>query len=258
MDGRTILVTNQPIAERRLGRPAGGHHREAARRAEDHLARPPRRPHRDRQPLSFRRAARAAHLGDLEPDDGFAVLWLDLDKFKDVNDTFGHPMGDMLLKSVAHRLRETLRSPDLIGRLGGDEFAILQRNAKRKGDAEGLATRLLRSVSEPHHVAGHTLQIGASIGIVHVPEDGSTHRRPIQERRHCPLQGQGARRRMLCTSSSPERMRNSESATSSRPTQARARPPGAGAALSAHHQREDQRGHELRGVDALVPSAARA
>jgi predicted signal transduction protein with EAL and GGDEF domain len=80
----------------------------------------------------------------------------------------------MLLQSVARRLRESLRAPDLIGRLGGDEFAILQRTSKRNGDAEGLAARLLRAVAEPHHVAESTLRIDASIGIVHAPEDGQT------------------------------------------------------------------------------------
>ncbi len=172
-DGRTILVTNQPLAD-------GGwvdlqEDITEKRRAEQKICWLARHDALTEIANRFDFHERLEHaLTDLQPDAGFALLWLDLDKFKDVNDTFGHPVGDMLLRSVARRLRETIRGPDLVGRLGGDEFAILQRNAKRKGDAEGLAIRLLRSIGEPHHVEGHTLQIDASIGIVHAPEDGFT------------------------------------------------------------------------------------
>jgi diguanylate cyclase (GGDEF)-like protein len=172
-DGRTILVTNQPLAN-------GGWvdlqeditEKQRAERKISWLAR-----HDALTEIAnrfhFREQLENA-LEDLRRNHGFAIHWLDLDKFKDVNDTFGHPVGDMLLKSVARRLRETVRRPDVIGRLGGDEFAILQRHAHRKGDAERLATRILRAVSEPHHVAGHTLQVDASIGVAHAPEHGHT------------------------------------------------------------------------------------
>ena len=108
------------------------------------------------------------------PGNGFSLLWIDLDKFKEVNDTYGHPVGDALLKSVARRLRGAVRGNDLVGRLGGDEFAILQRNARKREDTERLAGRLLRAIGEPHQVAGRTLSINASIGIAHAPENGAT------------------------------------------------------------------------------------
>jgi diguanylate cyclase (GGDEF)-like protein len=108
-------------------------------------------------------------LQEIKANDAFAVLWIDLDKFKEVNDTFGHPVGDELLKSVARRLRDSVRGPDLVGRLGGDEFAVLQSNARRKADVERLATRLLHAIGEPHHVSRYTVQVDASIGIARLP-----------------------------------------------------------------------------------------
>ena len=108
------------------------------------------------------------------PGNGFSLLWIDLDKFKEVNDTYGHPVGDALLKSVARRLRGAVRGNDLAGRLGGDEFAILQRNARKREDTERVAGRLLRAIGEPHQVAGRTLSINASIGIARAPENGAT------------------------------------------------------------------------------------
>jgi diguanylate cyclase (GGDEF)-like protein len=103
---------------------------------------------------------------------GFALLWIDLDHFKEANDTFGHPVGDALLKSVAKRLRAALRGADVVARLGGDEFAILQARAD-KTQATKLAKRLIRTLSESHHVLGHKVSSGASIGIALTPRDGS-------------------------------------------------------------------------------------
>src|SRR4029078_3582256 len=68
-------------------------------------------------------------ISELQPDEAFALHWIDLDRFKEVNDTLGHPVGDALLKSVAKRLRGVLRGPDIVARLGRDEFAIIQRGA---------------------------------------------------------------------------------------------------------------------------------
>ncbi len=103
---------------------------------------------------------------------GFALLWIDLDHFKQVNDTLGHPVGDALLKSVAKRLRATLRGSDLVARLGGDEFAILQAGAGQV-QATRLAQRLLRALVEPHQVLGHAVAAGACIGIALAPKEGS-------------------------------------------------------------------------------------
>ena len=118
-----------------------------------------------------------------KPDEGFALHWIDLDRFKEVNDTFGHPVGDALLKSVAKRLRGVLRGPDIVARLGGDEFAIIQRGAATEEQAAHLASRIIRTVAQPHQVMGHTVEVGASIGIVlrprTVPMPTNLSRRPI-------------------------------------------------------------------------------
>ncbi len=105
--------------------------------------------------------------------DSCAVLCLDLDQFKGVNDTLGHPVGDALLKAVTDRLRHVVRQTDTVARLGGDEFAIVQSSVNHPADATALATRLLRELSTPFEVAGHQVVIGTSIGIAIAPEDGS-------------------------------------------------------------------------------------
>jgi diguanylate cyclase (GGDEF)-like protein len=110
----------------------------------------------------------------LKPGDGFALHWIDLDHFKEVNDTFGHPVGDALLRSVAKRLRKVLRGRDLVARLGGDEFAVLQSGAVSEAHATRLANRLVRTLCEPHQVLGHKVLSGGSVGIALAPRDGST------------------------------------------------------------------------------------
>jgi len=101
-----------------------------------------------------------------------AVLCLDLDNFKTVNDTLGHPIGDMLLKAVAGRLAVQLRDDDLVARLGGDEFAVLQADVCDTADVTSLAARLLATIAEPYDLDGHEISIGASIGVAFVPDDG--------------------------------------------------------------------------------------
>jgi diguanylate cyclase (GGDEF)-like protein/PAS domain S-box-containing protein len=96
---------------------------------------------------------------------GFAVLYLDLDHFKDVNDTLGHPVGDLLLQSVAQRLRANVRGIDTVARFGGDEFAVLAAGMKDSIDAGMLAEKLLAVVAEPHSIKGNEIRIGTSIGI---------------------------------------------------------------------------------------------
>jgi diguanylate cyclase (GGDEF)-like protein len=95
----------------------------------------------------------------------FAVHYLDLDKFKPVNDTLGHPAGDLLLKEVARRLRSCTRKPDLIARLGGDEFAILQGEIKEPADAGELAARVQAELDRPFDLNGNDASISVSIGI---------------------------------------------------------------------------------------------
>ena len=105
-------------------------------------------------------------LSELRPGEQFALHWIDLDRFKEVNDTLGHPVGDALLKSVAKRLRSVLREGDVVARLGGDEFAIVQRGTSSEEQASHLASRIIRAVTQPHFVLGHTVSVGASIGVV--------------------------------------------------------------------------------------------
>jgi diguanylate cyclase (GGDEF)-like protein/PAS domain S-box-containing protein len=105
-----------------------------------------------------------------EQDAKFSVLALDLDLFKEVNDTLGHPAGDELLKFVAQRLRATAGQADFVARQGGDEFVILQR---RLGDAEPgeLAGRVIEALKQPYRIAESEVVIGASIGIATAPTD---------------------------------------------------------------------------------------
>ncbi len=103
---------------------------------------------------------------------GVATLCIDLDNFKTINDTLGHPFGDLLLQAVADRLRGVLRREDTVARLGGDEFAVLQADVLAPKDAETFAERLLAVISEPYQLDGHTVSIGASIGIALAPGDG--------------------------------------------------------------------------------------
>jgi diguanylate cyclase (GGDEF)-like protein len=96
---------------------------------------------------------------------GFAVLFLDLDRFKVVNDTLGHAAGDQLLQEVAKRLRMTVREADLVARLGGDEFVVLQANAQPPQTAAILAERIISAVGAPYAIMGNEVLIGVSIGI---------------------------------------------------------------------------------------------
>lgn len=99
-----------------------------------------------------------------------AVLFIDLDRFKAVNDNYGHEAGDVVLKEVAARLRACVRETDTVARLGGDEFVILLEGLKARQDAEPTATRFLNAMRQPIMVDGHALTVSASIGIALYPE----------------------------------------------------------------------------------------
>jgi diguanylate cyclase (GGDEF)-like protein/PAS domain S-box-containing protein len=101
-----------------------------------------------------------------------AVHLLDLDHFKNVNDTLGHPAGDKLLKTATERLRSLVREMDTIARMGGDEFAILQMSIAQPADAGALARRVIDVVSEPYEIDGQQVVIGTSVGIAIGPADG--------------------------------------------------------------------------------------
>ncbi len=104
--------------------------------------------------------------------EGCAVLMVDLDRFKQVNDSLGHAVGDALLRTVADRLRSATRPNDTVARVGGDEFVIIQAAAGAAGTAEILAERLVDLVSRAYMVEGHLVSIGASVGIALAPRDG--------------------------------------------------------------------------------------
>ena len=107
------------------------------------------------------------------PTRPFALLFIDLDRFKQVNDTYGHAAGDTLLIQVAERLARTIRPTDLLARLGGDEFAILQTPLLSAASAKALAARINTDIGEPFEIAGRDIHIGASVG-VRLSETGQT------------------------------------------------------------------------------------
>jgi len=121
----------------------------------------------------FMESANAALARTRERGDAFAILMLDLDRFKTVNDSLGHPVGDSLLKAVAQRLRNMMPDADSVARLGGDEFALLQPIEKKRKDAAiTLAERILADITEPYELDGRKFTIGTSIGITFAPQDG--------------------------------------------------------------------------------------
>ena len=109
-----------------------------------------------------------SHLRRAEP---MSVLSLDLDHFKSVNDTLGHPVGDRLLQAAAERMRSCVRSEDVVARLGGDEFAILQVPSEQPTDVTALAARLIEVVGAPYDIDGHQVVVGVSVGIAIAPND---------------------------------------------------------------------------------------
>ncbi len=112
----------------------------------------------------------------------FALLYFDLDKFKPVNDNYGHDAGDNLLQQVAQRVSLELRDADTVARLGGDEFAILQMGVTRREDTEEVASRIIATLSAPFAVAGveEEVRIGVSIGIALFPEDANSRQRLLK------------------------------------------------------------------------------
>jgi diguanylate cyclase (GGDEF)-like protein len=101
---------------------------------------------------------------------GFSILMLDLDRFKNVNDSLGHAAGDTLLRQVAQRLSSTLREGDVLARLGGDEFAVIQTACDdQRSDSTDLAMRISKLIAQPFQLPGHQVEIGTSVGIALSP-----------------------------------------------------------------------------------------
>ena len=106
-------------------------------------------------------------------DTHIAVMVVDLDRFKQINDTLGHPVGDLVLQQAAARMAGLLRKPDTVARLGGDEFVIVQEPVEGPREAETLAQRIIKAVKAPFETAGHTLYVTSSVGISLYPGNGN-------------------------------------------------------------------------------------
>jgi diguanylate cyclase len=117
---------------------------------------------------------RCAHSAAIAKRRGgrMALLFLDLDRFKPINDSLGHALGDEVLKAVAQRLSSVVREADTVSRYGGDEFLILLSEVLQPSDAELIAGKLIAAIAEPCRVGGHVLELSASIGISLYPDDG--------------------------------------------------------------------------------------
>jgi diguanylate cyclase (GGDEF)-like protein len=113
-------------------------------------------------------------LSERRPGQRMAVLCLDLDGFKAINDTLGHPAGDALLRQVSQRLVQSVKATDMVARLGGDEFAIIHPAATALDEAFHLAQRIIDTLCEPFTIEGVSATVGASVGVAFAPEDGTS------------------------------------------------------------------------------------
>jgi diguanylate cyclase (GGDEF)-like protein len=170
--GRSVQIVNQPL-------PDGGWvatHEDITelRRSEDqikHLGHydaltdlPNRVLFREQLGREFKRAKRG---------EQFALLYIDIDEFKGINDSLGHPVGDDFLKSLARRLTDCVRETDFVARLGGDEFAIIQTAVDNLSDVQALVAKLHEAIRQPYECLGHRVLTDASIGVAMAPADGS-------------------------------------------------------------------------------------
>lgn len=103
----------------------------------------------------------------------FAIIFLDLDHFKSVNDKYGHSAGDQLLRQVADRLKSAVRKADTVARIGGDEFVLLMAELSEKESVLGLAEKIQEALREPFLIDGQALRISCSIGVAVYPQDGN-------------------------------------------------------------------------------------
>lgn len=171
-DGRSIQIVNRPLENG--GWVATLEDITERRRAEKQIERlahfdeltdlPNRASFREKLELELQRARRGEQV---------AVLYIDIDEFKSINDTLGHPVGDELLRIVAARLRSCVRGADIVARLGGDEFAIVQTGVKHSDDVLELIKRVYDAIRAPHECLGHHVTTDASIGIAIAPNDGT-------------------------------------------------------------------------------------
>lgn len=170
-DGRTIAVLNHPMA-------GGGWvatHEDITerRRAERQIAHMARHDALTDLPNRVLLSERLNEALSGQRNQMLAVLYLDLDHFKGVNDTLGHPVGDELLKAIAERLLSCVDEHDTVARIGGDEFAIIQSNIESPSEAAMLARLICDVIKEPYKLHGHVLIVDTSIGIAIAPNDGT-------------------------------------------------------------------------------------
>jgi diguanylate cyclase (GGDEF)-like protein/PAS domain S-box-containing protein len=171
-DGRVISLVNKPIAG--VGWLATHEDITERKAAEEQIAHMARHDALTDLPNRVLLRERLEHeLKRVKRGECLAVLCLDLDHFKGVNDTLGHPIGDELLKAVAERLRRCTREPDTIARLGGDEFAIIMTSMAQPTDAAALCKRVRDSITKPFNLDGHQIIVDISIGISTSPYDAT-------------------------------------------------------------------------------------
>ena len=210
-------------------------------------------PNRGRVRQLLGEALRQATVGNVP----CAIMFLDLDGFKPVNDTFGHPKGDAVLQAVAKRLCDQVGPDGHVGRMGGDEFAIVIADAQSRNKVEQLAEGIINAIKEPYMIDQTEIRIGVSIGCAFGPIDGATVDDLDPQGRPCALRGQGRRprRRQIFLVGAADRA-------------GRSCPPGDGSSgcdrckavpprFPAAGQRQDAETGRLRSTDPLEPPAAR-
>jgi diguanylate cyclase (GGDEF)-like protein len=171
-DGRTIAISNRIMPE--IGWVSTQEDITERRRTEKQIAHMAHHdaltdlPNRVLLRERLAQALLAVHRGE-----GVAVHYLDLDHFKTVNDTLGHPIGDELLRTVADRLRKCVRESEVVARVGGDEFAVVQTGVATPADAGVLARRMREALNAPYNLHGHVAIVDASVGIALGPNDGT-------------------------------------------------------------------------------------
>jgi diguanylate cyclase (GGDEF)-like protein len=170
-DGRTFAIHHRPMAD---GGWVATHEditeRRRAQAEIEHMARHDALTGLANRVLFRERLTELLQAGDRD----LAVMCLDLDRFKPVNDALGHPAGDQLLRDAAQRLVGCAREGDVVARLGGDEFAVIQVNGSNPAAASVLADRLLRAIGAPFDIGGQQVMVGTSIGIALAPADSSS------------------------------------------------------------------------------------